>query len=193
RVCEFQRAHILKVFDSQNNRSFHCCVLPLSISHTSSFCNAFAYSRKHCNRLEESLTLISMAMASFVVPGISSSQLCTQNQLKRASKWVFHGGVSVTSVKVMMHVVDHNQSQMGPGSGGDVSHGLHKDLCSLPRPLSITDIVSASDNLAKVRISYKDHTARTLHSKLTPIVKQSHAVILKKLLRLLSCGWLTKL
>ncbi|CAL5200553.1 unnamed protein product [Lathyrus oleraceus] len=96
-----------------------------------------------------------MAMASFVVPGISSSQLCTQNQLKRASKWVFHGGVSVTSVKIMMHVVDHNQSQMGPGSGGDVSHGLHKDLCSLPRPLSITDIVSASDNLAKVRISYK--------------------------------------
>lgn len=71
-------------------------------------------------------------MASFVVPGISSSQLCTQNQLKRASKWVFHGGVSVTSVKIMMHVVDHNQSQMGPGSGGDVSHGLHKDLCSLP-------------------------------------------------------------
>lgn len=30
---------------------------------------------------------------------------------------------------------------------------------------------------------YQDHTVRTLHSKLTPIVKQSHAVILKKLLR----------
>ncbi|CAK8535506.1 unnamed protein product [Lathyrus sativus] len=97
-----------------------------------------------------------MSMASFVVPGISSSQLSSQNQQKSASKWVFHGGVSVKSLKIMMHVVDHNQNQMGRGSGGgDVSHGLHKDLGSLPRPLSITDIVSASDSLAKVRISYK--------------------------------------
>lgn len=85
-------------------------------------------------------------------------------------------------------------------------------------PLSISDIVAASDNRAKVRISYKvwsqyvwvmfatvwfdphgsllhhlcldywfrgyqDHSARKLQLKLTLIVKQSHAVILKKLLR----------
>ncbi|CAI8592785.1 unnamed protein product [Vicia faba] len=99
-----------------------------------------------------------MAMASFVVVGISSSQLYSQIQLNRASKWVFRGGVSLRSVKIMMHMVDRNQTQMGRWSGGGhVSHGLHKDLCCLPRPLSITDIGSASesDNLAKVRISYK--------------------------------------
>lgn len=82
-------------------------------------------------------------------------------------------------------------------------------------PLSISDIAAASDDLAKVRISYQvwswcvwcclslfdlmstfviicldywfrgyqDHTARMLHLKLTLIVKQSHAVILKRLLR----------
>ncbi|KAJ1418174.1 Prephenate dehydratase [Sesbania bispinosa] len=51
--------------------------------------------------------------------------------------------------KIMVHVVDHDQT------GGDVSHGLHKDLGSLPRPLSISDIMAASDDGAKVRISYK--------------------------------------
>lgn len=94
-----------------------------------------------------------MVMASLVVPGLSSSHLYCQNQLKRAQKWVFLGGFSVKRTKTMMHVVDHNQSQVG--SGGDVSHGLHKDLVSLPRPLSISDINAASDDRAKVRISYQ--------------------------------------
>jgi len=71
-----------------------------------------------------------MVMTSLVVPGISSSQLYSQIQLKRAQKWVFLGGFSVRRTKIMMHVVDHNQSQLG--SGGDVSYGLHKDLVSLP-------------------------------------------------------------
>jgi len=69
-------------------------------------------------------------MASLVAPGLSSSQLYSQNHLKRAHKWGFLGGFSVRRTKIMMHVVDHNQSQVG--SGGDVSHGLHKDLISLP-------------------------------------------------------------
>jgi len=88
-------------------------------------------------------------------------------------------------------------------------------LSLIVEPLSISDIVAASDDHAKVRISYKvwsshdecdgclsviwyqwfiicldywirgyrDHTVRMLHSKLTLIVKQFHAMTLKKLLR----------
>ncbi|TKY48735.1 Arogenate dehydratase/prephenate dehydratase 1 [Spatholobus suberectus] len=110
---------------------------------------------------------------SLVVAGLAGSQLWChslrtrhyalalnrEKQLKRAHKC---GGVCVgrfmrilgdenpwNPVKIVMHVVNHHQMD------GDVSHGGHKDLGSLPKPLSISDIVAASDDSAKVRISYK--------------------------------------
>ncbi|KAK7272284.1 hypothetical protein RJT34_28783 [Clitoria ternatea] len=96
-------------------------------------------------------------------PSHSAVALSWENQLKKAHKWVFSGGVCIgrpTKVfeneknpwktrKIMVHVVDHHQMD------DDVSHGLHKDLGSLPKPLSISDIVAASDDGAKVRISYQ--------------------------------------
>ncbi|XP_028190404.1 arogenate dehydratase 3, chloroplastic-like isoform X6 [Glycine soja] len=48
-----------------------------------------------------------------------------------------------------MRVVDH------PQMDDYVSRGVHKDSVSLPKPLSISDIVAALDDGAKVRISYK--------------------------------------
>ncbi|XP_061350623.1 arogenate dehydratase/prephenate dehydratase 1, chloroplastic-like [Gastrolobium bilobum] len=118
-----------------------------------------------------------MAVKPLIVAGLASSQLgchnlrtrhhhafglIWENQLKRTHNWVFLGGVSVgramrlvenenprKPAKILVHVVDHDQT------GGDVSHGLHKDLLSLPRPLSISDIMASSDDGAKVRISYK--------------------------------------
>ncbi|KAL5132123.1 Arogenate dehydratase/prephenate dehydratase 1, chloroplastic [Glycine soja] len=71
-----------------------------------------------------------------------------KQQLKRAQKC---GGDENPwkPVKIVMRVVDHHPRD------GDVSYGLHKDLVSLPKPLSISDIVAASDDHAKVRISYK--------------------------------------
>ncbi|PNY15452.1 arogenate dehydratase/prephenate dehydratase chloroplastic-like [Trifolium pratense] len=88
---------------------------------------------------------MAMAMASLVLPGLSSSQLYYQNNLKRAKKCAFLGGFSVRRAKTIMHVVGHNQMDLG----GDVSHVF------LPRPLSISDIEAASDDRAKVRISYR--------------------------------------
>ncbi|XP_057727469.1 arogenate dehydratase/prephenate dehydratase 1, chloroplastic-like [Arachis stenosperma] len=120
-----------------------------------------------------------MAVASsLALSGLASFQLCCCNSLlrvknsdfglslenyhhKRAAttKWGFLlGGVSVLHVenpwkpaRIMVQHVVHND-QLG---GDVVSHGLHKDLGSLPKPLSISDIVAASDDGAKVRISYK--------------------------------------
>eukprot|EP00256_Glycine_max_P066368 XP_025980963.1 arogenate dehydratase/prephenate dehydratase 1, chloroplastic isoform X3 [Glycine max] len=48
-----------------------------------------------------------------------------------------------------MRVVDH------PQMDDYVSRGVHKDSVSLPKPLSISDIVAALDDGAKVQISYK--------------------------------------
>ncbi|KAK7324801.1 hypothetical protein VNO77_28652 [Canavalia gladiata] len=90
----------------------------------------------------------------------SAHALTWEKQLKRTRKWLFLDGVCVGRAmrehgnqwkpgKIMMHVVPHHQMD------GDVSHGLHKDLGSLPKPLSISDIVAASDDNAKVRVSYK--------------------------------------
>jgi hypothetical protein len=59
-----------------------------------------------------------MAMTSLVLQGLSSSHLCCQNNLKRAKKCVFIGGFSVRRAKTMMHVVGHNQMDLGD----DVSH-----------------------------------------------------------------------
>ncbi|KAL5151945.1 Arogenate dehydratase/prephenate dehydratase 1, chloroplastic [Glycine soja] len=53
------------------------------------------------------------------------------------------------AVKIVMRVVDH------PQMDDYVSRGVHKDSVSLPKPLSISDIVAALDDGAKVRISYK--------------------------------------
>ncbi|XP_027341556.1 arogenate dehydratase/prephenate dehydratase 1, chloroplastic-like [Abrus precatorius] len=110
------------------------------------------------------------ATTSLGVAELASSQLCCQNlrtrrsslALKRTRKWVYPGGVCVGGAmriledenpwkpgKIMAHLVDHHQMD------GDVSHGSHKDLVSLPKPLSISDIVAASDGGAKVRVSYK--------------------------------------
>lgn len=85
-----------------------------------------------------------MAMTSLVIPGLVSSQLGSQNQLKIPHKWVFFDGVYVGKAmrlvkdenpwkpaKLMVHVVDHGKTD------GDVSHGLHKDLGSLPSGFSL--------------------------------------------------------
>ncbi|BAT92161.1 hypothetical protein LR48_Vigan05g161200 [Vigna angularis] len=110
---------------------------------------------------------------SLVVAGLPGSQLGCHNlrnrqhsltlswekHLKSAHKW---GGMCVGGTlriwgdenpwkrtKVVMQVVDHHPMD------GDVSRGVHKDLVALPKPLTISDIVGASDADAKVRISYK--------------------------------------
>ncbi|XP_027925671.1 arogenate dehydratase/prephenate dehydratase 1, chloroplastic-like [Vigna unguiculata] len=110
---------------------------------------------------------------SLVVAGLPGSQLGCHNlrnrqhsltlswekHLKCAHKW---GGMCVgrttriwgvenpwKPMKVVMQVVDHHPMD------GDVSRGVHKDLVALPKPLTISDIVAASDADAKVRISYK--------------------------------------
>ncbi|KAK7402040.1 hypothetical protein VNO78_13994 [Psophocarpus tetragonolobus] len=82
--------------------------------------------------------------------------LSWEKQLKRAHRC---GEVSVGGsmriwgddnpwkpVEIMMHVVHHPQMDR---------HGVHKHFTSLPKPLSISDIMAASDDSAKVRISYK--------------------------------------
>ncbi|KAL2331844.1 hypothetical protein Fmac_019425 [Flemingia macrophylla] len=106
--------------------------------------------------------IISLAGSQLWCHGLRSRHytltLSREKQLKRAH---ICGGVCVgrsmriwgsenpKAVKIVMHVADHHQMD------GDVTHGVHKDLGSLPKPLSISDIVAASDNGAKVRISYK--------------------------------------
>ncbi|MED6161070.1 ADP,ATP carrier protein [Stylosanthes scabra] len=120
-----------------------------------------------------------MAVASsLALPGLQSFQLCCCHSFLRTNttvfgfslenyhhkraptpKWAFLlGGVSVLHVgnpwkpsRIMSQHVVHND-QLG---GNVVSQGLHKDLGSLPKPLTISDIAAASDDSAKVRISYK--------------------------------------
>ncbi|MED6182639.1 ADP,ATP carrier protein [Stylosanthes scabra] len=120
-----------------------------------------------------------MAVASsLALPGLPSFQLCCCHTLLRTNttvfgfslenyhhkrapttKWAFFlRGVSVLHVgnpwkpsRIMVQHVVHND-QLG---GDVVSQGLHKDLGSLPKPLSISDIAAASNDSAKVRISHK--------------------------------------
>lgn len=83
---------------------------------------------------------MAIVTTSLTVAGLAGSQLqchslrtkhypltlSWEKQLKRAHKC---GGVCVGQVKIVMHVVDHHHHHQ---MDGDVSHGVHKDLSSLP-------------------------------------------------------------
>lgn len=83
--------------------------------------------------------------------------------LERVGKWVcFNGFSGVSACQSIRSVEDDNPSkpanelrQMVEQRDSNVSKKLHKDLSSLPRPLSIADLNGTPKDGSKERISYK--------------------------------------
>ncbi|KAF5458331.1 hypothetical protein F2P56_022366 [Juglans regia] len=85
------------------------------------------------------------------------------NRSGEVCKWIRFGGFSSFSAcRAIRSVEDGNTSKRGTElqrvieqTGNDVSMRLQKDLSSLPKPLSISDLSSTADDGSKVRISFK--------------------------------------
>ncbi|KAI9094163.1 hypothetical protein K1719_026745 [Acacia pycnantha] len=93
-----------------------------------------------------------MAVKSYLIPGSTNAQVGWHNLLTKHSGIALKWGnrqkrARYWGNKVIVRMVDQTSH--------DVSKGLSKDLSLLPKPLSASDILAASDNGAKVRISFK--------------------------------------
>nr|XP_023920052.1 arogenate dehydratase/prephenate dehydratase 1, chloroplastic-like [Quercus suber] len=118
-----------------------------------------------------------MALKTVVVLGVTNSQygwkdLGTKpsgfplnwiNESEKVCKWMRFGGFpGLSACRAIRSVENKNTSNRGTKlqqivdqTGNDVSRRLQKDLNSLPRPLSVSDLSAIPDGGSKVRISFK--------------------------------------
>lgn len=118
-----------------------------------------------------------MALKTVVVLGVTNSQygwkdLGTKpsgfplnwiNESEKVCKWMRFGGFpGLSACRAIRPVENKNTSNRGTKlqqivdqTGNDVSRRLQKDLNSLPRPLSVSDLSAIPDGGSKVRISFK--------------------------------------
>ncbi|XP_050248003.1 arogenate dehydratase/prephenate dehydratase 1, chloroplastic-like isoform X1 [Quercus robur] len=118
-----------------------------------------------------------MALKTVVVLGVTNSQygwkdlgskpsvfpLNRINESEKVCKWMRFGGFpGLSACRAIRSVENENTSNRGTKlqqivdqTENDVSRRLQKDLNSLPRPLSISDLSAIPDGGSKVRISFK--------------------------------------
>ncbi|XP_075670815.1 arogenate dehydratase/prephenate dehydratase 1, chloroplastic-like isoform X2 [Castanea sativa] len=118
-----------------------------------------------------------MALKSVVVLGVTNSQygwkdlgskpsgfpLNRINESEKVFKWMRFGGFpGLPACRAIRSVENENTSNRGTKlqqivdqTENDVSRGLQKDLNSLPRPLSVSDLSAIPDGGSKARISFK--------------------------------------
>ncbi|KAK7843617.1 arogenate dehydratase/prephenate dehydratase 1 [Quercus suber] len=85
------------------------------------------------------------------------------NESEKVCKWMRFGGFpGLSACRAIRSVENKNTSNRGTKlqqivdqTGNDVSRRLQKDLNSLPRPLSVSDLSAIPDGGSKVRISFK--------------------------------------
>ncbi|XP_054813632.1 arogenate dehydratase/prephenate dehydratase 1, chloroplastic-like isoform X1 [Prosopis cineraria] len=93
-----------------------------------------------------------MAVKSYLVPGSTTSQVGWRDLLTKHPGIALNWGSRQKRARNWRNKVT---VRMADQTSHDMSKGLQKDLSSLPKPLSVSNILSASDNGAEIRISFK--------------------------------------